>query len=211
MHKFIISIFLLINSIVSINSQNDTDAERLINNFIQTTKTEAIRATFALEISEKNGVNSQQHLGKFILKDNQFHLEMDELQVWFNGKTQWALMKENNEVSITEPSEDELATTNPLSVLSAYKKMSKIVFSKIKSEKNHIIVMIPKSKEATFTKVEVQLVKASGNLYAILMEQKDGTKNQLTLSNYQKKVAVNQSNFVFDKSKFKGVTINDLR
>lgn len=211
MRKLIFSIGLLINSIVLVYAQSGTDAEGLINNFITTTKTDAVRAGFNLKISEKNAVNSQEVSGTFILKGNQFYLDMDEVLVWFNGKTQWVLMKESNEVSITEPSEEELASTNPVSILSAFKKVSKVTFSKLKSDKNYIIMMTPKSKDATFTKVEVQLVKATGNLAAIFMQQKNGTTNQLALHNYQKKVPVTPSTFAFDKSKFKGVTVNDLR
>ena len=211
MNKYILSIVLFINSIFIVEAQNNIDAERLIDNFINTIKTEAIRTTFNLKILGKNDVNSQAVSGTFVLKGNQFYLEMEEVQVWFDGKTQWALVNESNEVSITEPSEEELAAINPVSIISTYKKESKIQFGKTKNEKNHIIVMTPKSKEATFTKVEVQLVKASGNLYVIFMEQKNGMNNQLTLHNYQKKVPVSQNTFVFDKTKFKGVTVNDLR
>lgn len=211
MQKFMLSIFLLINSMFLSIAQNNIDAERLINNFITTTKTEAIRSGFNLKISEKNAVNSQQVSGIFVLKGNQFYLDMDEVLVWFDGTTQWALMKESNEVSITEPSEEELAAINPISILTAYKKESLIQFSNVKSEKNHIIVMTPKDKGADFTKVEVQLVKASGNLYSIYLEQQKGEITQLTLYNYHKKVPLSQDTFVFDKTKFKGVTVNDLR
>jgi len=48
-------------------------------------------------------------------------MEMDEMQAWFDGKTQWAYMAQNNEVSITEPTEKELAETNPMAILSGYK------------------------------------------------------------------------------------------
>jgi outer membrane lipoprotein-sorting protein len=211
MNKYILSIFLFINSIFVGFAQNNTEAERLINNFINTIKTEPVRAGFNLKISEKNGVNSQQISGTFVLKGNQFYLEMEEAQVWFDGKTQWALLKESNEVSITEPTEQELAETNPVSILSALKKVSKVQFSKVKNEKNHIIVMTPKAKNATFTKVEVQLTKATGNLSSINIQQKNGTTNHLSLHNYHKKVAVSQNTFVFDKTKFRGVTENDLR
>lgn len=211
MNKYILSIILFTNSIFLISAQNNAEAERLINNFINSIKVEAIRTGFNLKISEKNGVNSQQVSGTFILKNNQFYLEMEEAQVWFDGKIQWAFMKESNEVSITEPTEQELAETNPASILSAFKKVSRIQFGKVKSEKNHIVVMTPKTKNANFTKVEVHFSKTTGNLSFIFIQQKNGMTNQLSLFNYQKKVAVSQSTFVFDKTKFKGVTVNDLR
>ncbi|MPN48625.1 hypothetical protein SDC9_196235 [bioreactor metagenome] len=71
--------------------------------------------------------------------------------------------------------------------------------------------MTPKTKNATFTKVEVQFSKATGNLSSIFIQQKNGMTNQLSLFNYQKKVSVSQNTFVFDKTKFKGVMVNDLR
>lgn len=211
MRKYILSIFLFINSIFVGTAQNNADAERLIDNFIHTVQSEAIRTDFRVIISEKNAVNSQQISGTLILKDKRFYLETDEIQVWFDGKTQWAYMKDDNEVSITEPTDEELAETNPVSILTTFKKASKIQFSKTKNHANYVVEMIPKGKNATFSRVEVQLVKASGNLFSIHIDQKNGSKNKFMLTNYQRKALINQCTFTFDKTKFKGLVINDLR
>ena len=108
MLKYIYSIVIFINSIFAVNAQHNPDAERIINNFTNSFQTQAIRSEFTLKISEKNGVNSQQISGTIVLSANRFYLESSELKVWFDGKTQWAYMKENNEVNITEPTTEEL-------------------------------------------------------------------------------------------------------
>ena len=211
MNKYIFSIFLFINSIFAISAQNNADAERLINNFINSVKSEAVRSDFTLKISEKNAVHSQQFSGIVVLRANQFYLEMDELMVWFDGKTQWAYLKESNEVNITEPTEEELAEINPIAIISGLKSISAVQFGKVKNQMNHIIELTPKNKNATFTKSEVHINKSSGHLAAINIKYKNGTNHELVLKNYQKNVPIKQKTFVFDKGKFKGAAINDLR
>lgn len=210
MNKFKYSIILLIISIFSTSAQNNPDAERIITDLITKVRTVAIRTNFRLSVTGKNDVNSQSNSGTFTMKANKFMLVMDEMKVWFDGKTQWALMVQNNEVSVTEPTNAELADTNPMAVLSAFKSKSKIVFSKTKSGRNHVIDLIPKIKNPEFNKVEVQIDKSNGNLSSVKMFSKNGT-TLLTLTNYQNGVPVNDKDFTFNKAKFKGVTINDLR
>lgn len=211
MQKFIYSIILFINSIFVINAQHNTDVERIINNFTESFRTRSVRSEFTLKISEKNGVNSQQISGLIVLNANRFFLQTDELTVWFDGKTQWAYLENSDEVNITEPTAEELAATNPVAIISAFKSVSKIQFSKLKSQTNHIIELIPTNKKADFSKVEIQLNKTSGNLHVIKIAYKNGMKNELTFKNYQKNITVNPGMFVFDKAKYKGAVMNDLR
>ena len=100
MKRFSYSILVLIISIFSASAQNNTDAEKIINNLLTSVKTSAIRTNFNLKITEKNALNSQSNSGIFTLKGDRFVLEMDETKAWFDGKTQWAYMVQNNEVSI---------------------------------------------------------------------------------------------------------------
>ena len=43
---------------------------------------------------------------------------MADVETFFNGKTQWVFVKENNEVTITEPTLKELREINPLLLIS---------------------------------------------------------------------------------------------
>lgn len=211
MTRFTYSIVVLIISIFSTQAQNNTDAEKVIDNLLNTAKTSAIKTNFNLSVTKKNAVNSQSGSGTFTLKGNKFVLEMEGMKAWFDGKTQWAYMEQSNEVSITEPTESELAQTNPMAILLGYKAKCIVRFSKTKSSQNHIVEMIPKLKNSDFIKIEVQVNKNSGNLVSIKLTDKKYTSTLLTLTNYQKGVKLSDDVFVFNKAKFKGVTMNDLR
>lgn len=211
MTRFTYSIVVLIISIFSLQAQNNTDAEKVIDNLLNTAKTSAIKTNFNLSVTKKNAVNSQSGSGTFTLKGNKFVLEMEGMKAWFDGKTQWAYMEQSNEVSITEPTEAELAQTNPMAILLGYKAKCIVRFSKTKSSQNHIVEMIPKLKNSDFIKIEVQVNKNSGNLVSIKLTDKKNTSTLLTLTNYHKGVKLSDDVFVFNKAKFKGVTMNDLR
>ncbi|MDD3080415.1 MAG: outer membrane lipoprotein carrier protein LolA [Paludibacter sp.] len=211
MKRFTYSIFVLIISIFNTNAQNSTDAEKVINNLVSSLNSGAIKTNFTLSMSEKNGVNSQSGSGTFILKGKKFALEMDETKAWFDGKTQWTFVKQNNEVSVTEPSEEELATVNPIAIIEGYKTKSYVRFSKTKSSANYIVEMKPKFKNDDFVNIEIQVAKSTGNLNSIKMTDKKGHIIHLSLKNYQKGLKVTNETFVFNKAKLPGVMVNDLR
>ena len=211
MNRFRFSIILFIISISSIFAQNNTDAEALINNILSSVQNSAIKSNFTLKVSEKNSVNSHTSSGTILLKANKFYLDLEDTKAWFDGKTQWAYMVQGNEVSITEPTEIELAETNPMAILSAYKKNCFIKFSKKKSSQFHIVEMTPKVKNKDLLKIEVQINKTNSNLASIILTAKNGSTTSLILSSYQKGVKTTDDVFVFNKAKYKNATMNDLR
>ena len=211
MHKLKLSIIVLIISIFALNAQKSADAEVLINNLLNSLKSSPFRTEFSLSINQKNAVTSQSMAGKFVMNGKKFHIDSDVVKVWYDGKTQWGLNSEAKEVSITEPTDQELIETNPLTILAAYKSKCNTKFSKTKSTRYDIVELIPKVKNNDFTLIEVRIDKATKNPYSVAVTEKNGTVSLLTLTNYQKGVKVNDSDFVFDKAKFKGVTMNDLR
>lgn len=195
----------------TISSQTNAQAEKIISDLLNTVKTNAIKTDFKLTISDKSNPEGQTFSGTFTLKASKFALDMTEMKAWYDGKTQWAYIPQNNEVSITEPTEKELSETNPMAILSGYKAKSNIRFSKTKSAQNYCIEMIPKIASSEISKIEVQVNKSTQNLFLIKLINKNGSTTLLTLSNFQKGIKVPDSFFVFNPSKYKGLIENDLR
>lgn len=209
--KIIYSFAVLFFSFQYSAAQNNPQAEQILTDLLSSAKTNAIKTDFKLSVTEKNAPAGQLITGYFTLKGTKFVLDMDQMKVWFDGKTQWSYVPQNKEVSITEPSEKELSETNPMAILSGYKTKCIIRFSKTKSTQNHCIEMIPKANKTDISKIEVQVNKTNLNLFSIKMTNKNGSITLLTLSNFQKGIKVTDNFFVFNASKFKGVVENDLR
>lgn len=202
---------VILFSCQSVIAQNNAQANKIISDLLTEAKTHAVKTNFKLIINNKYNSQSNTSTGSFLLKGNKFVLEMDEMKVWFDGKTQWAYVTQNKEVNITEPTEKELSETNPMAILSAYKSRCNIFFGKTKSATYYNIEMTPKVKSNDLIKIEVQVNKSNTNLVSIKQINRDGVTSLLTLSNFQKGVAVSDNIFTFNPSKFKGAVMNDLR
>ena len=211
MKRFTYSIILSIISIVALNAQQASDAESIIKNLITTYSNNTVKGVFTLSTTGNNSVISQPNKGTFVLKANKFVIEMEGAKVWFDGKTQWTYVNESKEVSISEPDKSELIQTNPIALLSDFKSKSRVQFSKQKSSLNYIVELIPKVKNKDFNKVEVQTNKTNGNLESVTIHNNDKSQIKLSISNIQKGIKFNETSFAFDRSSYKGVTINDLR
>ncbi|MCL2596110.1 MAG: outer membrane lipoprotein carrier protein LolA [Paludibacter sp.] len=206
--SFIITISILLIS----NILNGQTATKIIDNLILQAKTNAISTDFTLTVKEKNSKQGQTIKGNFTMKSNKFIMKMNEMVVYFNGKTQWAYSSENKEVTITEPTSEELAQINPMAVLYSYRETFDIKFAANNSNSaNYVIEMTPKTKISDLDKMIVTIEKTTGNLLSIMQTEKNGNALTLTLSNYQSKIAIADSAFVFDIKKNKNVSVNDLR
>lgn len=206
-----LSIILYIFSIAGLFAQNNADAEKVINNLIASVKVTAVKTNFQLSVTEKNALTSQPVSGTFVLKANKFTLEMDESKAWFDGKTQWTYLKSDNEVTITEPTVDELAQINPMAILASFKAKSWIRFGKTKSTSSDLIELIPKNKKDDFEKVEVQLNKKTKVPEFIRLTDKKKSITLLKLTNYKNIGNVTDDVFTFKKANYKQIQINDLR
>ena len=60
--------------------------------------------------------------GTIIIKGKKFHATTPQASIWFDGKTQWTYMKDNDEVNISNPTEAQLQAINPYNFLNLYKK-----------------------------------------------------------------------------------------
>ena len=202
---------LFISFSLNLFAQSDKQAEKIIVDFIKSVEKSAIQTNFEIKIYDQEDELNQAQKGTFTMKNNKFSLFMEDVQVFFDGKTQWAYVASNNEVSITEPSEDELAEINPIFILQEYQNKSTIAFlSDIKSSENHIIKMVP-SIDSDFKKILVEVNKSTKNLASLNLSEKNGFSVSIVFSNFRQGLNLSDNIFTFDKSKYEDVFENDLR
>lgn len=191
------------------NAQNDAKAVKIIENIINISKTNAVKTGFTLS-STSTAAGSQVVKGTFMMKGNKFNLTTGDMNVFFDGKTQWSYNRDVNEVTITNPTEKELAETNPLAILSAYKAKSIVKLVKTTASTN-VIQLIPKLEKSDVKKIIVTVNKTSNYPLSLQLTDKKGTVSTLTFTQFQPNQKVADNEFVFNKNKYADVEINDLR
>lgn len=213
--KTIISIFSILFLSGYTFSQNSNDARSLLDKaYAIYEASDGIRLSFKSTMTDKDGATYAPQSGEAYIKGDKFKLEMETMDIWFDGKTQWVLMKDVNEVNISTPTGNEIAAISPLALLGIYKNgfTLKAPASKtMNGRTTHLIDMIPVTPSKEFKSITAAIDKESGNIIQVTLVMTDGMKNTIDISAYNTNHQFNDATFRFDKNDHPGVEIVDLR
>jgi outer membrane lipoprotein-sorting protein len=170
----------------------------------------------AATVSNPNGVQANFQMiskqygstyGSISIKGRKFHASTPEAIVWFDGKTQWTYMKNNDEVNVSNPTEAELQAINPYNFINIYKQGFKLS-SKIVNNSYEVHL------KATDKKRKIQ------EMYIIVDQQsyrpthvkmyQNGKWTVLLISSL-KSTSLNDGLFQFNAKDFPQAEIIDLR
>lgn len=158
-------------------------------------------------------MDDQQSQGHISVQGKQFVLDTPGMKTWFDGKTQWTLVEENEEVSVSEPTEEELQALNPYAWMSLYQHGYELKFGETGVSDVRKVIMtttIPREEMQSIVllihKIKLYPVRLSmasrGGLDVVVID----------INKYEvKKRPLPATAFVFDRSQYPGVEVIDLR
>lgn len=157
--------------------------------------------------------SSQVLQGNITVKGSKYRLKTGGQEIFNNGKEVATYIKETNEVNISdyEPSESDL---NPAKVYTFDKKGFRYVFVQEVTEGGEsyeVIELSPEKKGAQVSKVKIKLNKKDKSVKSWVITDKNGKRQTFKVNKFTPNVAVDDKYFAFDKSKYPGVEVNDLR
>lgn len=150
--------------------------------------------------------------GTLLLKGDQFYLDSNGVQSWFDGKTQWSYMESSDEVNISNPTPEELQTINPYALLSLYKNGFNYKYAGVKNrngKQGYEVVLTPETKQ-DIASITLFVSKTYQPVY-IKVEQSNKSVNEIIVTSYQTNQPLDNATFKFDKKKFPNAEVIDLR
>ena len=203
MKKIIFILFAVLPFVLF--AQNDREAERRVKVVVSELKQSAYDGRFTLLYYNAQSETTDKQSGDLTIKGNKFRMTLGANETKFDGRTQWVFVSEYNEVSITEPTKEELREINPLAMIEYYVSKDKIS----QGEDGAINFYPTDPKESEYFRIELRLNKA--NLPTrLVIYQKNGDKITLVWDSLNK-TKVNDDYFVLDVAKYPNVEVNDLR
>lgn len=203
MKKIIFILFAILPLIMF--AQNDKEAERRVKTVVSELKQSVYEGRFTLLYYNAQAETTDKQLGDLTIKGDKFRMTLGANETKFDGRTQWVFVSEYNEVSITEPTKEELQEINPLAMIEYYVSKDKIS----QSDDGAINFYPTNPKESEYFRIELRLNKT--NLPSrLVIHQKNGDKITLIFDNLNK-TKVSDDCFVFDVVKYPNVEVNDLR
>lgn len=114
MEKIRITLLLLLFAVASYGQS----AQKVLDKTAKVVSNKSgVQASFTIS-SKQYGSTS----GTIEIKGRKFHATTNEGVVWFDGKTQWTYVKQNDEVNVNTPSAADLQAINPYTFIYMYKQ-----------------------------------------------------------------------------------------
>ena len=181
--------------------------------YAQTAKSVLDKA--AAHITVKEGVKANFKMtgsmgntsGSILIKGKKFHATTPVATVWFDGKTQWTYMKNNEEVNVSTPTEAQLQAINPYNFINLYKQGYECTLNK--TGKSFIVHLVGTSGHKSIKELFVTIDKQSYQPTQVKMLT--GKKWTIFDITELKKEHIADSQFRFNPKDFPQAEVIDLR
>ncbi len=171
------------------------------------------QANFVYELENTQAKVNEKFSGELKVKGSKFTANLGNQLIINDGVTVWTYMKEENEVTIADykAEEDEL---NPSKIYEMYKTGFKYLHvGEEKSGKStfDLIELVPDNKNKSYFKIKLWVSKKDKSVLKWRIFEKNGNRFNYSVSNFMANPKMDDATFVFDKSKYKGIEVVDLR
>lgn len=160
-------------------------------------------ATANFSMSGKYGKS----LGTISIKSNKFMARTSQGIVWFDGKTQWTYVKDNEEVNVTTPNEAERQAMNPYQFITIYKTGFNMSLKTVGG--NYQVHLTAQNKKRTIQEMYILINKSSYKPSQVKMRQSNGWTT-INISNFRK-ATLPDAMFRFNAKDYPNAELIDLR
>jgi outer membrane lipoprotein-sorting protein len=162
-------------------------------------------------VNKKDGIDESQK-GKITLSGEKYHLEIQNQQIFCDGKTVWTWLKDAEEVQISEPNTDDDAL-NPANLFSIWEKGFRYKFIREEEQSGKIVQIIDLTpiKGKSYHRVRLIIDKAGKSLTQASIYEKNNTVYFYTVNTFQPNIKVTEASFTFNTKAYPNVEIIDMR
>jgi outer membrane lipoprotein carrier protein len=196
-------------------TKNDPDAKKILDKVSAKFKTfKSPQAAFSYQVENAQGKVLSTKKGTVVMQGNKYHVTMSGMEIFSDGKTSWNYDKSANEVTVNGVDGSGGAMTPQKLFTNFY---DKDFYYKLNGEKKisgktvQEIEMTPTDKTRPFHKVYVYVDKAANTIYSARFLEKSGNRYSYTISSLKPNAAASEAQFAFDKKRYPGVEVVDLR
>ena len=208
-----LSVILFLFVITGIAQTKDQKAVSLLDEVSAKTKSyKSIKADFTYTMENKQAKINEEKKGTLLLAGDKYRLNVSGQAVICDGKTIWTFIEESNEVQINTLDNKDDALT-PSKLLTSYNAnyKSKIITDKAQSNPNLETIELTPNTTKSIIKAIITVDKTKKQVTIFSMYDKNGNIFTYKILKFQADLPINPNDYSFDKSKFPGVEVIDMR
>lgn len=151
--------------------------------------------------------------GNMIVSGNKFRVKSTMIDSWFDGTTQWTYNPSVNEVSVSEPTPDEIQQINPFAIIDAFRHAYNVALGggDTPNSKFDLLILTPKTNNADIRRVEISVPKQAAYPSRIVIRMASGEVVVLNMKRFIRGTSFTPSTFVYDPALHPKAKTIDLR
>ncbi len=214
--KKIYAAILLVAVSASVSAQKSDPAAKAVLDAVSAKfKTfTTVEASFAYKVENASGKALSNKTGTLKMKGTKYRVSFSGQEIFCNGSIVWNYDKAANEVTINTLDASSGMITPQKLFSNFYDKDFLYVMNgekKVGAKVLQEIQLTPVDKSKNFHTVYLLIDKAGKTMYSTKVLENAGNRYSYTVNNMKTNIPFADQLFVFDKSKYPGVTVEDLR
>lgn len=160
----------------------------------------------------KENIN-QDSKGNVTMKNNQYVLNFMGVTKIFDGKKNYTIVPEDEEITISKTDEKDDTAITPSKLLTFFNsgyKYSMDILQDIKGRKIQYIKLVPTNAKDQRKEVLLGIDVQTKHIYNLIETNKKGTKTTLTVNSFKTNQPLSKNQFIFTESKYPKYYINKL-
>ena len=215
MKKLYLVLFLLVAGFSAKAQGNDPEAKKILDAVSAKFKTfKSVKANFTYKVENASGKVLSTKTGNIQMKGTKYRVSFGGQEIFCDGKTVWNYDKAANEVTVSNLDASG-GTITPQKLFTNFYDSDflyklngeKKVGNKIMQE----IEMTPTDKSKPFHKVFLTVDKSAKTISSTRVLENTGNRYVYSVTSMNTTTDIPDNQFVFDKSKYPGVEVVDLR
>lgn len=206
------SVIALCFSFVSYSQPaQDPKAGQILNEVSKKYKSyKSFKADFSYVMESPAAGKNETINGEIYVKGEKFKLNLGAQEIYNNGTTVWTYLKDQDEVNISnyEPDPEEITPSN---IYTVYQKGYKYLLLE-ETATNQVVDLIPEDKNKKIFKIRITIAKKDKSIKSWKMFEKSGNRYIYNVTKFlPNPPGVDDRFFMFEKTKYPGVEVVDLR
>jgi len=167
-----------------------------------------LQADFSFTLQNTEADIRDTQIGSLVFQGEKFRLSLMGSLILSNGNMMWSYLEDLNEASILDPSESDFF--NPKNIFTLYKQ--DFTLNDLGQEKSiQSIELIPNIENEDYKRIILKIDIVRDLIREVTYEGLDGNEYIILITNIIPNIQVDDRFFTFDKEKYPGVQIYDMR
>ena len=206
---------VLVSSLSFAQAKSDPEAKKILDGVSTKFKTfKTVTAGFSYKVENASGKVLSTQTGTLMMKGTKYKVNFGGQEIFCNGTTVWNYDKSANEVTISNLDASSGMITPQKLFTNFYDSDFLYVLNgekKIGTKTVQEIEMTPVDKSKPFHKVYLYVDKAAKTIYSTKVLENAGNRYIYTVTSMKTNTTIADNTFSFDKAKYPGVEVVDLR